>query len=304
MSPNGGGFPHVYVGTNESVNLWFAHLNARWLFGQLRQSPFFAGEPSADTRYASGLVFSLEPRGAPGLEFGATRFFHGPWSSGGPTINQLRRPFSGLITSGDSGTNSGVENQVASVFFRWALPKAGAEFYAEMYREDYPGTFRWLLEKPDDLVLSSDATHVRVLHGDIVNGEVSHQEVGQRGVTSPIPPYTHSSETQGHTVNGLLLGAPDAYGGAGFRVGIDDFTSTGRRSITLERSLRLDWLAGRPDTSSIADVVYAVRYEMTRVRGNREYGIQIVPMVDLNRNLVAHNDVFSLSAALTIRGWR
>ena len=79
-----------------------------------------------------------------------------------------------------------------------------------------------LVEKPDDYsaftlgfqsVFTASRAHIRVFRGEMVNGETSHQERGQRGFTMPLPIYIHSEETQGHTVDGLILGSPEAYGG-------------------------------------------------------------------------------------------
>ena len=42
-----------------------------------------------------------------------------------------------------------------------------------------------------------------------------------------------------------------------------------------------------------------LRLDAVRFVGRHEYGITVVPAADLNRNLVAHNDVFNLSVAIT-----
>ena len=177
------------------------------------------------------MVGTIEPRGAPGLEIGGTRFIHDPWPENGLSLSTLRRPISGGLNLSGIVTNVPAENQVASVFARWALPAAKAEFYGEMYREDYPGHFHGalsLVEKPDDLsaftlgfqrVLVASDHLFRVVRGEIVNSQVSHQERDTRGFTMPIPPYVHSEETQGHTVDGLIIGSPEAYGGAAWRLG-------------------------------------------------------------------------------------
>lgn len=233
-------------------------------------------------------------------------------------MSVLLRPFSGIFGSGsDASVNIPTENQNASFFARWAVPAVRAELYAEIYKEDYWGTFHSgpdnLVESPDDYsaytlgfqrVLSSNTHSLRLLHGELVNGQWSHQQRGERGFTVPIPIYIHSEETQGHTVNGLLLGSPAAYGGAGWTLGLDDYTPTGRQSFSLERTLRLDWLPNQPPPSEVfvhPDVIYDVRADFLRFKGRHDYGIVVVPAIDLNRNLVAHHDVFNLAVDLT---WR
>lgn len=317
LGPDAGGFPSIYAGTSDPVDLWLFRAHVRVVYGQISQSAFAPPTSDDGRRLGSGVIAVALPRGMNGLEVGVARFIHRPWE-GASTLTTIFRPFSGFISSNNGSTlNQGFENQLGSVFARWALPAAKAEFYGELYKEDYPGAFHvaasTLIEKPDDLAaftlgfqrafVSSDQTIV-VVRGELVNGETSHQERGQRGFLVPYPPYVHSVELQGHTLNGLILGSAEAYGGAGWRIGVDEFSPSGRRSIGLERSLRFDWLPtlvpGAPDHP---DVTYGVRAEVVRFKGEREYGVTLIPAIDLNRNLVTHNDVFNLTAAITVRGW-
>ncbi|MGH7621529.1 MAG: hypothetical protein ACREMU_04245, partial [Gemmatimonadaceae bacterium] len=80
---------------------------------------------------------------------------------------------------------------------------------------------------------------------------------------------------------------------------------SGSRSITLERSLRFDWLPTLPANSPTVhpDVIYDVRLALLRFDGTREYGFSLIPAVDLNRNLVSGHDVFNLLAEISVRGW-
>jgi hypothetical protein len=322
LGPNAGGFPAVFVGTSNPVNLWLFKLHGRMEYGRLSQSAEFPSADSSRIRLASGFVLTLVPRGVDGLELGASRFLHRFWPSHLWDWSVLGRPFSGIIARRGSTLNAGEENQMASVFFRWAFPKNRVEIFGEMYREDYPGQFHAhgasLIEHPDDytsIALGLQRAwriapeHLRVVRLEIVNGEINHQERDGRGIadgfTTPIAPYTHTRETQGHTLNGMLLGSPEAYGGSGWHFGVDDFTPQGRRSFTLERTLRLDWLPTLPAEHPQVrpDVLYALRAELTRFMGKRDITVSLVPALDLNRNLVDRHDVFNLSASVTLRGW-
>ena len=319
LGPNAGGFPEVFFGSSEPVSFWLFKAHARLLYGALGQSSIARPVRGERTRLGSGLVVTVLPRGVNGLEIGASRFLDRPWE-GWPAARTLFRPFAGVISNNGPGSrvNDSLENQNASVFARWVLPAARTEVYGEMYREDFPGGFHraasTLVEKPDDYsaftlgfqhVLGVDERTARVVRAEIVNGETSHQERGQRGLTVPLPIYIHSPETQGHTLNGLILGSPEAYGGAAWRAGYDSFTPAGRRSLTLERSLRFDWLPTATASSGIVqpDVIYDVRAEVFRFAGSRDYGVTLIPAVDLNRDLVAGRDVFNLTVAVTVRGW-
>jgi hypothetical protein len=316
LSPNPGGFPTAFIGTSTPLNLWLFRLHTRLEYSRLGQSSFSPLDTGETSRLGSGIVGVIEPRGATGLELGGARFIHDPWPDHGITLGELRRPLSNGLNLGGIANNPLTENQVASVFARWALPAARAEFYGEMYREDFPGHFHEslsLVEKPDDLaaftlgfqrVLVAEPQLYRVLRGEIVNSQVSHQERETRGFTTPLPPYIHAIETQGHTVDGLILGSPEAYGGAAWRLGVDDYTPGGRRSISLERAMRFDWLPTRTDSSLVhPDVIYALRAEVVRFYGSADWGITVIPSIDLNRNLVQGSDLFNVAVALTLRGW-
>ncbi len=315
LGPGAGGFPHAFVGTAAPIDIRIAHVQARLIAGTLAQSAFSPAPADRSQRVASAAVVGISPRGLDGLELGFARFFS---STEPATIRQILRPLSlrGLVGAiGDTITdNLPNENQIASAFFRWALPKAGVEVYGEWYREDFPGDLRKLLIKPDDLssfmvgfqrmLVASPRRH-RVARFEIVNGELSHQERGQRGFAAPFPPYLHFQVLQGHTQRGLPLGSPEAYGGAGWRAALDDYTERGRVTVALERALRFDWLPGQPTTATRVrpNVLYGVRLEMLRFVGRRDYTVTLVPAIDLNRNLLPGVERFNLHAAARVRGW-
>jgi hypothetical protein len=314
LGAGAGGFPHAFVGTSVPLDLRVARLNARLIVGTLEQSAYSAAPPDLADRIASAAVVAISPRGVDGLELGFTRFFESaaPWS-----VSRILRPFSlGALVGavGDTLANRLRENQMASLFFRWALPSAGLEVYGEWYREDSPGDLRKLVLKPDDLsaftvglqrVFTASPVRRRVFRVEMVNGELSHQERGQRGFLEPLPPYIHSDVQQGHTQHGLLLGSSEAFGGAGWRVSLDDYSPRGRRTLAAERALRFDWLPGQPTppTDVHPDVMYGIRFEELRFAGARDYTLVVVPAVDLNRDTVQGADRLNLHVSVRVRGW-
>jgi hypothetical protein len=321
LSPNAGGFPEFFLGTSRPANVWIGRLHARVVYGKLGESAIEDTVFGQRDRLGSGLVLSFLPRGIPGLEIGGTRFIHRPWQN--PfSKSLLERPFSGGLNVAGVATNILDENQVASVFGHWMLPVVRTDVYAELYREDFPGKFHQtfsLVEKPDDLasytlgiqhVFSATGEKLRIVRAEIVNGEASHQEIGIRFNSvppfAPIPPYIHTSVIQGHTLNGLALGSPDAYTGSGWRIALDDFSRNGRNSMTFERTLRLDFLPVGPAPVGLVhpDVLYALRLEALRSRGAHDVTLTLIPALDLNRNLVAGQNELNLYAAVTLRGWR
>jgi hypothetical protein len=315
LGPAAGGFPHAFVGTTQPIDVRIARVEARFIAGTLAQSALSPAAPDRSDRIASAAVVGLLPKGLDGLELGFARFFE---STERLTLTRLLRPISlrGLGALGDAAGDVNVpnENQTASAFFRWHLPRAALEVYGEWYREDFPGDVRKLVLKPDDwsafmvgfqhALLASPARR-RIVRLEVVNGELSHQERGQRGFAIPLPIYFHAEVVQGHTHRGLLLGSPEAYGGAGWRIGLDDYTDRGRQTVALERALRFDWLRGLPTPVEGVhpDVIYALRFERMRFAGSRDVTVIIVPAVNLNRNLDAGSTQLNLQAALRVRGW-
>ncbi len=318
LSAHSGGFPHAFIGTGQPLNLRIFSLHARILTGNLSQSDYSPIDTGNTTRWTSAAIVSISPRGVTGLEFGLMRFVEGISTHAVPTLAQVRRALQGASLNNSDNVES--ENQIASAFFRWAFPGAGFEVYGEYARDDYSLDRRRFIQYPDDLrgymfgfqrILRSAAKQLNVLRFELVNAELSAADRGERGdpVTKelyrPFPLYLHGITRQGHTNNGLFLGSAEAYGGAGFRLGFDRFDTRGRQSLTVERSLRLDWLPGQLTTGKEVqpDVVWAVGGEAVRFKGRREFGLSVSTMIDLNRNLIQNHDVFNLRTAFSVRGW-
>lgn len=319
LGGTGGGFPHAFVATRTPVPLWLFTLQTRVILGTLSQSSLSPVDTGPAKRWASAVAIAIVPRGVPGLTIGATRFVEAALSSRFPSLNLVGRPFSGIAVN--NRQNVGSENQLASAFFRWAFPGAGAEVYGEYGKDDYSLDIRRFLQYPDDLRSymfgiqhaarpSPDA--LRVVRFELVNAEVSSSNRGERGdpvdktITQPYPPYLHYVVRQGHTNNGRFLGSAEAYGGAAVRAGIDRYAPRGRTSFTFERSLRFDWLPTTPVPASGVhpDVLWTVGAEQVRFVGGRDYTFSLAGMADMNRNLVDGHTAFNVRASVAIRGWR
>lgn len=315
MSPNAGGFAHGFVGTARPLGVWIGSVEARLIGGRLEQSaysPVLSGERD---RFTSGLVGSFRPRGLAAVEIGATRVMQVSWPIGGPSLAQILRPFQTAISDPQTGAtpNQNNENQYASVFVRIAPAASGFEAYAELGREDFAGNLRWAATEPEDLAVlllgvararrDADGT-LRVLRAELVNGETSHSERGDRGLNRPIPPYTHSRTRQGLTNRGQILGSPVGYGGSGATLAYERYSAAGRRLLGLERQLRLDWRNGfgSPGTHN-AEALWGMRWEESRFVGTRELTLTAAPSLIMNRALEAGRDLWNLEFGLRWRGW-
>ena len=310
LGPNAGGFPSYYISTPRPVDLGLARVQGRLIGGLLTQSDYSPAKPGRTRRTATGALVSVLPAGLDGLEFGVARMFETLFPL---TFSSAITPITLRKTAGaDSTQNTPDENQTAAAFFRWAFPASGFEVYGEWYREDYSGSLRRFVLIPDDLsgftlgfqrVLTRSATRRRVVRYEMTNGELSHQARYNRyPATTPEPIYLHGQVVQGHTLNGLLLGSPEAYGGEGLRLSLDTYDEHGRQTFALERALRGDWLPTAPPAVH-PDVTYGLRWERVRFVGSRDVGITLLPMIDLNRNLEPGANRFNLHVVLSERGW-
>ncbi|MEP6905547.1 MAG: hypothetical protein ABI875_05655, partial [Gemmatimonadales bacterium] len=92
LGNNAAGFPHIFLGTSEPLNILIGKLHANFMWGELGQSAFSTvtgpslftskGEPGRK-RFTTGFVMVGEPRGLNGLEIGGARFFHSIWPRSG-----------------------------------------------------------------------------------------------------------------------------------------------------------------------------------------------------------------------------
>jgi hypothetical protein len=80
---------------------------------------------------------------------------------------------------------------------------------------------------------SSEATYfaIRLEHANALIPAI--EQVRPNG-----PFYIHDPLTQGHTVNGQILGAPALYAGSGSSVRADRYSSSGRLTVRAERIVR------------------------------------------------------------------
>ncbi len=163
MSNNAPGFGHATFHTNKPIKTRYGSIEFQWIGTALEYSGFFPypvdytvgtwpptiGAPPRDTTrtskyhsYASAAVFSVQPVWTPGLFLGATRIYQ-----------QVRRPDNALdyltavATPSDPFSTVG-NNGIISVFGRYLLPKAHAEFYVEMGREDWFWDMEDLITNP------------------------------------------------------------------------------------------------------------------------------------------------------------
>ena len=223
MGTEGGGYPRVFV-DGRGLDVWIGRVSAQWSVGRLESSRYANLAPGMRSRIVPALVGSFQPAALPGLELGATRFFHVRWIADDVDWNTATLPFSGLFKSSNPTDETfGIVrnyNQLASIFARVAPPGSGAELYAEFFREDHNHDTRDLIGEPDHQsaytigvrrVLRTGPDRLRLFVLEAANGRISHLD----RVRNEPQLHTHGVLTEGHTFRGQPLANSAIAGGGG-----------------------------------------------------------------------------------------
>jgi len=325
LSNNAPGFPHLFLGTGEPLNVWIGRVHARLMWGRLYQSDYspvtgparFAFDTATGTLISGGTVrlatsgeLVFLPRGISGLEVGLGRFFHVPNTSDEPNSAFWRKPVKVLFLKNEKaqGDLGGFDNQLASVFFRWVFPHSGFEVFGERGFEDQLYDLRDLILNLDhereymlgfQKVLRTSGERVDVVRGELVN----YQEPALARVRGEAGVYIHATLRQGHTNRGQLLGAsPGAGWAAASTLSWTRYSAAARTTATLRRIVRDQrgdfQVTGIVDPHS-SDVIVAAGLERMRLGRRADLGGKIEAMQDFNRNF--SKDVPNLNLQLTAR---
>lgn len=306
LGNNAPGFPQVFVGTSHPANLWLLRLHFRLIWGRLSQSAFSPETGAGGLRYATGLDLNLTSRWLPGLEIGFTRFSHQPWPAGGLVHADLLH-----ILRFQSAANSArllVDNQLASAYFRWVLPRSGFEVYGEYGRDDYNGNLRDLILEPDHIggytvgfrkVMRKRGARLVAVRAELQNLQFSLLASGR----SWQPFYTHGgSVRQGHTQLGQVLGSVAGPGGAGSVVAVDSYSPSGRWTFSWTRIMREQRgdtaQSGLPDPKGL-DVQHELAVERLAFHGRYDLLAHVGLVYEFNRYF--KSDAFDLNVVLGAR---
>jgi hypothetical protein len=325
LSTNAGGFPHLFVGTGEPLNIWIGKAHARLMWGKLYQSAY--SPVTGSTRFSydttTGSVIEggterlmtsgqllIVPRGVDGLEIGIARFFHVPNAIDEPTRSFWTKPVKVLFLENElaQGDEGGFDNQLASAFFRWVFPGSGFEFYGERGFEDQLYDLRDLILDLDhereymlgfQKVFKRPASRLNALRFELVN----YQEPTITRVRGEGGVYVHYVLDQGHTNRGQLLGAaPGAGWAAASTLSWTRYSPASRTAATFRRIVRGQ--RGNFQTTGIfdprgSDVIIAAGLERMRYGRWVDLGWHIEGMQDFNRNFA--KDAPNLNLQVTAR---
>ena len=251
LGNNAAGFPHLFLGSSAPLDVGIAEIHGRLVWGKLSQSDYTGITGSARRRFMSGIIGVISPKGVKGLELGAARFFHETWPVDGLSLSNFTKPLESILKAGlpddpiDPSPGQSPDNQLASVFARWAFPDSGFEVYAEYGREDHNWDFRDFILEPDHSggyvfgftkILQSSPQNFYAIRAEVMNLQVSQLIRGR----SEGPFYRHSTQRQGHTERGQILGAAAGTGGNATLLAMDRYHPKGRWTAFWSRKLRQD----------------------------------------------------------------
>jgi hypothetical protein len=319
LGTNAAGFPHLFVGTGDPINLWLAGVQARVMWGKLLQSDFspvsgpthyFSAAQSGTVRLMASSEIVFLPKGVPGLELGFARFLHVPYRVGDPSGAFWRKPFKTFFLKNEyaEGDSAGADNQLASAFFRWVFPGSGFELYGERGYEDQFYDFRDFIQDPDNereymlgfqKTFSRSDKNIDVLKAEVLNYQLpTIARVRVQGLV-----YVHATLRQGHTNRGQLLGASAGVGAAAAStISWTHYSPRGRSTFLVRRIVRDQanvFAANGTVTPALSDVTISAGAERMRFGKRFDLGTKIEMMEDFNRNF--SRDVPNLNLQVTAR---
>ena len=246
MSNNAPGIPHGFLATDEKVSVGIGELEARWIWGRLQQSDWFAPPAPSDERFITGIVATFSPGFLEGLSVGLTRVFYVLVQDEGVPVADYFAVFQGVrkkkLVSSENPTGDDEHDQLLSVFGRWVLAESGFEVYWEWARNDHSWELRdFLLEPEHSQAYTLGLQKAAYLAPDRLlrlGFELTHLESDPtfqvRGRGSY---YAHHVVAQGYTHKGQIIGAGIGPGGNAQSIAADLYAPWGRIGTWLERQV-------------------------------------------------------------------
>ena len=285
LGNNASGFPHAFVGTSHPLHWGLGTVHARLLAGRLSQSDYSPMPADSAYRTAAGGAAVVTLDAVPGLEFGGTRFFHEPWSGASHALSRLSAPFEQFF---GSSYLPGAQNQLLSLFARWAFAPAGLEAWGEFQRNDAAFDFRDITAEPDHDTGFTVGTRkawtaangsIGAVRVEWLDDRITHLD----RVRAQVRPYQHSQLRQGHTNDGQVLGSAGGQGGSSVTLGYDRYVRDGRWTFEGARRVVQTSLTESAPTGAW-DVLYYARVERLRFGRRRDLLLGASVMPELNRN--------------------
>jgi hypothetical protein len=232
LSDNAGGFPHLVLRTSAPRATKYGVFDARLIVGGLTETNYFDTTGTNNLRSISLLGVSYQPPNNRNLTLGVARSVFGTVDKWGTIPGRVLRVFANTgrpanHALSDSSETPGGEDQLFSMFARWAFPADGFEIYTELARMELPSNLRDLLIAPNHtqgytLGLQWRKPAPPGGHSVRVQGEVTTLEQSATFRDRPVGSfYTSRRVIQGYTQRGKVIGASIGPGASGQWLAVD-----------------------------------------------------------------------------------
>ena len=292
LGNNAAGIPRFFAGTARPSGFKGVRMHGRIIWGRVDQSAY-ASDSSVGPHFVTAIAGVMTVRQIPGFELGAARFFHTPLPPGGwsdvPWTRSFQAFFRGPLARADDPTfGANPDNQLASIFMRWAPVASGFEAYVEYGREDRNSEWQDLVQEPDhDRAYLLGFTRawqrgdrITAVRGELLNTRITHLAP----VRVQTQWYAHSSMSSGHTQRGQVLGSAGGHGGGAAVVAVDWYSPKGRTTVRWDRIVQ-----ATPQASSglpileRSDVTHALGAERARFTPYGFLTTRVSVMKEFNR---------------------
>ena len=227
MSNTAPGFLHFTLNTNKPVETIIGSFEGQIISGKLKGSGLTSPKSqfiidgvdyeipkSNDWRYINGLSINYHPKWVPGLFVGLNRtiqVYRGDMGNSFTDYLPIFDPFQKKNLSDEDSKN---RDQLASIFFRWAMKESKFEFYGESGWNDHSSTIWDLYESPEhsrayifgfNKLFMLNKEKNKYLK---VNFETIRMEQSADRIVRPAGAwYLHGTVLHGYTNQGQVLGA-------------------------------------------------------------------------------------------------
>lgn len=272
LSYNAPGFKQIDIGTYEPLNTVIGSFEFNYFLGFIKKSKFYDSRSDNRLHTYVSIAGVYSPSFAKGLSLGVNRLFIEDYPEDSAmlfdqAVKVINPFFKETLIEIDPTLSAQPDNQMFSLFFRWAFPKNGFEFYGEFGRNDNNVDARDFRMQPDHdsawlfgAVKSFDLGRNRLL---AVSYEVTDLEGsrnsftrGRGGIAQPDRVgisgrwYAHHTRND-FTHDGQLLGSALGPGGNSTTLRFDLFNPSGTYGLRLSHMTYGNGWLNYPETLEI-----------------------------------------------------
>ena len=227
MSNTAPGFLHFTFNTKQPIETFLGSFEGQIICGKLEGSGISSSKSqfiidgidyelpkSNDWRYINGLSINYHPKWVPGLFVGLNRTVQVYRDDMGNNFSDYMPIFAPFQKKKLNNEDSKNRDQLASLFFRWAMKESKFEFYGESGWNDHSQDLTDLFQSPEhsraylfgfNKLFMLNNTKNKYLK---VNFETTHMEQSADRIVRPAGAwYMHGIILHGYTNKGQVLGA-------------------------------------------------------------------------------------------------